>query len=245
MAAAFNGWTAAKQKEGRQGGRVFARKHFLSEQTLDMLVDMRWQFACMLADIKLIGGNSGSSKGREWMDDLKQPFNAHANKQAVVKSVLSAALYPNVAVMDDGAGPNARPTWHDGQGGVVIHPSSVNHPLVAVHYLRPYLVYLEKMRTSQTFLRDTTVTSPLALLLFGGQLEVVHGEGYVLVDGWIRIRAAAPTAVLVQRLRGGLDTLLQQRIKQPGLDWGAQAGELIDTIIKLLQDEEATRQRER
>ena len=62
-----------------------------------------------------------------------------------VKSVLSAALYPNVAVMDDGAGPNARPTWHDGQGGVVIHPSSVNHPLVAVHYLRPYLVYLEKV----------------------------------------------------------------------------------------------------
>jgi len=102
-----------------------------------------------------------------------------------------------------------------------------------------------QMRTSQTFLRDTTVTSPLALLLFGGQLEVVHGEGYVLVDGWIQIRAAAPTAVLVQRLRGGLDTLLQQRIKQPGLDWGAQAGELINTIIKLLQDEEATRQRER
>ena len=62
-----------------------------------------------------------------------------------VKSVLSAALYPNVAVMDDGAGPNARPTWHDGHGSVVIHPSSVNHPLIAVQYLRPYLVYLEKV----------------------------------------------------------------------------------------------------
>jgi len=48
---------------------VFARKHFLSEQTLDMLVDMRWQFACMLADIKLIGGNPRGSKGRDWMDD--------------------------------------------------------------------------------------------------------------------------------------------------------------------------------
>lgn len=102
-----------------------------------------------------------------------------------------------------------------------------------------------QMRTSQTFLRDTTVVSPLALLLFGGQLEVVHGEGYVLVDKWIRIRAAAPTAVLVQRLRNGLDTLLQQKIKQPSSDWGSQASELIDTIIKMLQDEEAARQRER
>ena len=66
-----------------------------------------------------------------------------------VKAVLAAALYPNVAVMDSGAGPNARPTWHDGQGGVVIHPSSVNHPLVAVQYLRPYLVYLEKVILQQ------------------------------------------------------------------------------------------------
>ena len=50
-----------------------------------MLVDMRWQFACMLADTKLIGGNPRSSKGRDWMDDAKQAFNVHANKQAVVR----------------------------------------------------------------------------------------------------------------------------------------------------------------
>ena len=80
------------------------------------------------------------------------------------------------------------------------------------------------MRTSQTFLRDATVVSPLALLLFGGKLDVMHGEGYVLVDDWIRIRAAAPT---------------------PGQDLGVQGGQLISTIITLLQDEEATRQRER
>ena len=101
------------------------------------------------------------------------------------------------------------------------------------------------MRTSQTFLRDSTVVSPLALLLFGGKLDVMHGEGYVLVDDWIRIRAAAPTAVLVQRLRAGLDALLQQQIRQPGEDLGTRGGQLISTIITLLQDEEAARQRER
>lgn len=47
--------------------------------------------------------------------------------------------------MDDGDGANARPTWHDGQGSVVVHPSSVNHPLIAVQYMRPYLIYLEKV----------------------------------------------------------------------------------------------------
>jgi hypothetical protein len=84
---------ACGMQDGRQGGRVFARKHFLSEQTLDMLVDMRWQFACMLADIKLIGGNPRGSKGLDWMDDGKQAFNAHANKQAVVKLLYRQSNY--------------------------------------------------------------------------------------------------------------------------------------------------------
>lgn len=64
-----------------------------------------------------------------------------------VKAVLTAALYPNVAVMDDAGGPNARPAWHDGQGTVAIHPSSINHPLITTQYMRPYLVYLEKVRS--------------------------------------------------------------------------------------------------
>lgn len=87
---------ACGMQDGRQGGRVFARKHFLSEQTLDMLVDMRWQFACMLADIKLIGCHPRGSKGRDWMDDGKQTFNAHANKQAVVKPLYRECNYCHV-----------------------------------------------------------------------------------------------------------------------------------------------------
>ncbi len=64
-----------------------------------------------------------------------------------------------------------------------------------------------QVKTSRTFLRDTTVTSPMALLLSGGSLEVRHEEGYVLLDGWIRVRAAAPSAVLVKKLRAALDAV--------------------------------------
>jgi hypothetical protein len=45
-----------------------------------------------------------------------------------------------------------------------------------------------QVKTSKTFLRDVTVVSPTALLLFGGALTVEHDGGYVSVDGWIRIR---------------------------------------------------------
>lgn len=85
-----------------------------------------------------------------------------------------------------------------------------------------------QVRTSRTFLRDCTVVSPMALLLFGGELVVVHEGGYALIDNWIRIRASAPTAVLVKQLRAALDALLEKKVgplplkKVDALDCGSR-----------------------
>ena len=49
-----------------------------------------------------------------------------------------------------------------------------------------------QVRTSRVFLRDVSVTSPMASLLFGGALRVAHEGGYVAVDDWIRIRWVGP-----------------------------------------------------
>lgn len=54
-----------------------------------------------------------------------------------------------------------------------------------------------QVKTSRVYVRDCTVVAPLALLLFGGELNVLHEEGAILVDGWLRIPAPAATAVLV------------------------------------------------
>ena len=102
-----------------------------------------------------------------------------------------------------------------------------------------------QVKTTRTFLRDCTVVSPMALLLFGGELQVVHEEGYVLIDGWIRIRAAAPTAVLVKQLRAAINALLQQKIGRPEMDLTAAGGALVETLVKLLSDEESARQWDR
>ena len=39
-----------------------------------------------------------------------------------------------------------------------------------------------QVKTSRTFLRDCTVVSPLALLLFGGPLNIVHESAYIALD---------------------------------------------------------------
>ena len=43
-----------------------------------------------------------------------------------------------------------------------------------------YLIFLEKVRTTQVFLRDSTAVSHYPLLLFGGQaLRIDHDKGMV------------------------------------------------------------------
>lgn len=64
---------------------------------------------------------------------------------------------------------------------------------------------------------------------------MVHDEGYVLVDDWIRIRAPGPTAVLVKKLRTALDHLLESKIKRPDAEPSAEWEQIISTIVGLLQ----------
>jgi ATP-dependent RNA helicase DHX29 len=82
----------------------------------------------------------------------------------------------------------------------------------------------------------------MALLLFGGDLEVAHAEGYVTIDAWIRIRAPAQTAVLVKRLRAALDRLLERQVAAPGAVVEEAGSALVASVVELLVQEEASTQ---
>ena len=65
----------------------------LSTQTLEMLADMRQQFAAMLADIGFVSapkgalswGRGSKGGGAHWVDDRKAAWNTHSSKPAVVR----------------------------------------------------------------------------------------------------------------------------------------------------------------
>jgi hypothetical protein len=73
----------------------------------------------------------------------------------------------------------------------------------------------------QVFVRECSVVSPLALLLFGGTLAVQHEQGTILLNGWCHIPAPAQTAVLVKKVRDALDSLLEESVAGPGRGKGA------------------------
>lgn len=191
-------------------------------------------------------------------------MNVHSTNSRIIKAVLTAALYPNVARIIfpeqqfkqtlSGSVPIAAQP-HElrfvlKSGGMYsphlllfvdalfffntesffIHPKSVNNNTSAFEY--PFLVYHEKIKTSRAFLVDTTISSPLALLLFGGDITVDTEKQQIAVDNWLQFSAPARVAFLARSIRQRLDELLNYKIANPHFDVSAHA--LIDATIKLI-----------
>ncbi|RLM75014.1 ATP-dependent RNA helicase DHX36 [Panicum miliaceum] len=243
---------------GSKSARQFCHSFYLNSTVMHMIRDMRLQFGTLLADIGLIDLPKDSMRPKEgsrksnleiWFSNMSLPFNTYARCNSVIKSVICAGLYPNVAASLEGVDPGAlggrkpsdilfskdRPRWYDGRREVHIHPSSVNHSLKAVQY--PFLVFLEKVETTKVFLRDTSVISPYSLLLFGGSMAIQHQTGVVVIDGWLRLSAAAQTAVLFKKLRITLDAVLKELTRKPEMATFVD-NEVVRSIIHLLLEED-------
>ncbi|KFM26101.1 ATP-dependent RNA helicase DHX29 [Auxenochlorella protothecoides] len=182
---------------------------------------------------------------------------------AVVAAALAWALKPALAVAEppgtaETGGSCARPRWRDVSGEVAVHPSSVIHPLTHTTLHHPFVTFLDKMRTSRTFLRDCTVVSPLAVLLFGDGLRLHPEVGAATLDGDIRIRQAntlrfvvgcgnqarevpAVTGALVKQVRLGLEAMLSSMAgRQDKAPTPAELA-LVDAAAMLLQAEDGVR----
>ncbi|CAM0904618.1 unnamed protein product [Alopecurus aequalis] len=260
MVIAYNKWSWILQEHGARSAHQFCRSFYLNSTVMYMIRDMRLQYGSLLADIGLVDlpkerPMNGNRKNNleSWFSNMSLPFNLYARYTSVIKSVISAGLYPNVAATLEGVDPGAlggrkpsdvlfgkdRPRWYDGRREVHIHPSSVNHSLKSVQY--PFLVFLEKVETSKVFLRDTSVISPYSLLLFGGSMVIQHQAGVVVIDGWLRLNAAAQTAVLFKQLRITLDAVLKELTRKPEMATFVN-NEVVRSIIHLLLEEDKAQQ---
>ena len=161
-----------------------------------------------------------------------------------LQAVLCGGLYPNVAKAE--SLPNGSVTFMTTSGPVYMHPTSTNHKKGA---LQPgaggggkvqYLVYLERVQTSRVYLRDSTYVSPLAFLMFGGDIAIRHEEGEVTVDGWIHFRAPARSAVLLKEARRTWEALLVAKIENPSQSFRTmRGGGLVAAIAKMAEAEGA------
>ncbi|NXI33758.1 DHX36 helicase, partial [Sterrhoptilus dennistouni] len=235
---AFTGWEEARSS-GFRNEKDYCWEYFLSSNTMQMLHNMKGQFAEHLLAAGFV--NSRNPK------DPKS--NTNSGNEKLLKAVICAGLYPKVAKI--------RPSFSKKRkmvkvctktdGSVNIHPKSVNVEETEFHY--NWLVYHLKMRTSSIYLYDCTEVSPYCLLFFGGDISIQKDKDQetIAVDEWIVFQSPEKIANLVKKLRQELDDLLQEKIEKPHpVDWKdikSRDTAVLTAIIDLIttQENEAVR----
>ncbi|KAH0504983.1 ATP-dependent RNA helicase DHX36 [Microtus ochrogaster] len=230
---AFEGWEEAKRR-GFRYEKDYCWEYFLSSNTLQMLHNMKGQFA-----EHLLGAGFVSSRSPK---DPKA--NINSDNEKIIKAVICAGLYPKVAKIRLNLGKKRKMVKvHTKSDGLVsIHPKSVNVEQTDFHY--NWLIYHLKMRTSSIYLYDCTEVSPYCLLFFGGDISIQkdNGQEVIAVDEWIVFQSPERIAHLVKGLRKELDILLQEKIEHPHpVDWDDTKSRdcaVLSAILDLIKTQE-------
>ncbi|KAJ8906332.1 hypothetical protein NDN08_002825 [Rhodosorus marinus] len=205
-----------------KNAKAFCEANSVSRRTMNTISEGVKQFEQALSDAGFSTRSNDSSSVTQ-----------------IVKAVVCAALYPHVVRVD-----SPEQVYREVAGGKVVDNSrrlprelklrlrdgqrvfldkgSVNFEENVLE--TGWLVYNEKIRRGgpgkegKDFLRDSTMVSPFALLLFGGDIRIHHDRGIITVDDWIQFRAPAKVGVLVRTLRKQLDDLLWQKFADPNMN---------------------------
>ncbi|XP_041118998.1 ATP-dependent DNA/RNA helicase DHX36 [Polyodon spathula] len=231
---AFWGWEEAK-RHGYKAERDYCWEHFLSSNTLQMLHNMKAQFAEHLLAAGFIGSKNPKDPNS----------NINSDNEKLIKAVICAGLYPKVAKIRPSFSKKRKmvKVYTKPDGKVSIHPKSVNAEEAEFHY--SWLIYHLKMKTSSIFLYDCTEVTPYSLLFFGGDISIQKDQDQdtIAVDEWIVFQSPARIAHLVKDLKRELDALLQEKIKNPQpVDWNDTKSKdcaVISAIIDLITTQES------
>ncbi|XP_076228414.1 ATP-dependent DNA/RNA helicase DHX36 isoform X2 [Nomia melanderi] len=214
-------------KRGNAG--YFCREYFLSFNTLKLLSEMKTQFGQYLYEMKFL--------------ETENPNDRHANRNsdniALIKAVVCAALYPNVAVIRR-VTKSGTLAWTPEDGSVSIHPSSINDKIK--NYPSPYITYFTKQRSSSTYLHDTTcVTAPILLFAASNMcIKREKGNYFITLTSTQNFACDLRTAQLIQKLQEEFNNMLGYKITHPGtVTWNGHEGDLLNVIIDLICQKDA------
>jgi len=222
IARAMKEYRSVMTSSGFPASRNYCNENYLNCNTMSMLKDMVDQLCRDLHERHFLSSPSVSDP----------TANVNSGNERLIRAVLCAGLFPNIAQVklkkgrhasDDGAdvrhqkrhAPPAKiMTVEDGR--VTIHPGSVNCD--STHeFQSPWLCYHGKVKTSSLFLYDCSEVSPPALLFFGGSaagvsISEIRGIARVRVAPGIEFDCDSPTSEVLENLRTRWDDYLSYRV---------------------------------
>ena len=243
---AYEQWSAMRSKGMHTRDlRLWCQDNRLSNQTLFDIASNRTQYLSSLKEISFIPSSYHSTN-----TSTHGIYNEHNANDALLRALIAASFAPQIARIQlpdkkfaaSRAGaveldPSAREIKYFNQenGRIFIHPSSTLFSSQTFPSNAAFIAYFNKMATSKVFIRDITPFNAYSLLMFAGSIKVdTLGRGLV-VDEWIRLRGWARIGVLVSRLRGMLDRVLEGMVGRPGVGMGWREREVVGVVRGLVE----------
>ncbi|XP_039211600.1 ATP-dependent RNA helicase DHX29 isoform X1 [Crotalus tigris] len=224
---AYLGWKKARSEGGYRAEMTYCRRNFLNRTSLLTLEDVKQE----LIRVVQAAGFAAPSSRHEGIHSLS------LQEMVLLKAVLTAGLYDNVGKIMYTKSVDVTEKLacmaETAQGKAQVHPSSVNRDLQTYGWL----LYQEKIRYARVFLKETSLISPFPILLFGGDIEVLHRERLLSVDGWIHFQAPVKIAVIFKQLRALIESVLKQKLENPKMT--LEDDKILNIIKELIKTENA------
>jgi len=208
--------------------RNFCYEHYLSQSTLRMLQTMKRQLAEHLHKLQFLVSS----------DSKASAANVNSNNEDLVRAIVCAGLYPNVAsIRLSKWGPPVLRTITDKRA--VLHKKSVNAS--ESHFRYPWCVYHLKLKGASVTVHDCSEVSPMSLIFFGEWKKTTrqpNGVDTIVVDDFVKFKCDTDTEQIFVALRNALDELLEYKVAQPGptnWDEDRKEGFVLKTLVELLE----------
>ncbi|XP_071703455.1 DExH-box ATP-dependent RNA helicase DExH3 isoform X2 [Rutidosis leptorrhynchoides] len=199
LVRAYEGW---KEAEREGSAYEYCWKNFLSAQTLQAIHSLRNQFIYILKDAQLLEEDTSIN-------------NRLNHNQSLVRAIICAGLFPGIASVVHREVSMSFKTMDDGQ--VFLYANSVNARYQTIPY--PWLLFGEKVKVNNVYIRDSTGVSDSILILFGGGLLNGVSPGHLkMLGGYIDFFMDPSLAESFVKLKQELDQLLQKKLKDPNID---------------------------
>ncbi|XP_062984130.1 ATP-dependent RNA helicase DHX29 [Elgaria multicarinata webbii] len=222
---AYLGWKKARHEGGYRAEITYCRRNFLNRTSLLTLEDVKQE----LIRVVRAAGFAAPSCAHDGAHSLS------LQEMVLLKAVLTAGLYDNVGKIMFTKSVDITEKLacmtETAQGKAQVHPSSVNRDLQTYGWL----LYQEKIRYAKVYLKETTLISPFPVLLFGGDIEVLHRERLLSVDGWIHFQAPVKIAVIFKQLRTLIESVLKQKLENPKMS--LEDDKILNIIKELIKTE--------
>ena len=229
----------------------FCKKYFLSFTTLREIADLRLHFLDILYQIGFVDKRLclvlESDRRQLNHRAIKMClYNKNGNDDGVIAAVICAGFYPNICRVEKASNEynsSAPPSLWQDKERLYFHSTSTNHNKPVLD--SDWIVFFEKFKVNNKISLSTTCTmKPFAILLFAPgdhAVKVKHLDREVIVNGWMKLNAAAKTGVLFRELRSRMDALLKDMFVRNGdnklNDQADDENPLISGIISLLRNE--------